>query len=91
MLPMLKTTVSPFRNTPSASSASVAELAIGHMFCLARFLHISNVTMRQGEWNKKAYTGVELGGKPWSDRIRTHRERNRETRSCAGDESVVYQ
>jgi len=51
------------RNTPAASSASVAELAIGHMFCLARFLHISNVTMRKGEWNKKAYTGIELGGK----------------------------
>lgn len=51
------------RNTPGASSASVAELAIGHMFCLSRFLHISNVTMRKGEWNKKAYTGIELGGK----------------------------
>lgn len=51
------------RNTPAASSASVAELAIGHMFCLARFLHISNVTMRKGEWNKKAYTGIELGGR----------------------------
>lgn len=50
-------------NTPNASSASVAELAIGHMFCLARFLHISNVTMRQGKWNKKHYEGIELAGK----------------------------
>ena len=50
-------------NTPNASSASVAELAIGHMFCLARFIHISNVTMRQGKWNKKHYEGIELGGK----------------------------
>jgi D-3-phosphoglycerate dehydrogenase len=50
-------------NTPNASSASVAELAIGHMFCLARFIHISNHTMRQGKWNKKQYEGIELSGK----------------------------
>ena len=50
-------------NTPNASSASVAELAIGHMFCLARYIHISNVTMREGKWNKKKYEGIELAGK----------------------------
>lgn len=50
-------------NTPSASSASVAELAIAHMFSLARFLYISNVTMREGKWEKKAYKGTELCGK----------------------------
>lgn len=51
------------RNTPNASSASVAELVIGHMFNLARFIHNSNVTMRQGKWNKKAYEGIEIFGK----------------------------
>ena len=51
------------RNTPNSSSASVAELALGHMFALARFIHISNVTMKKGEWNKKHYQGVELAGK----------------------------
>ncbi len=51
------------RNTPNSSSASVAELAIGHMFALARHLHIANVTMRSGQWNKKAYKGIELNGK----------------------------
>jgi len=51
------------RNTPNASSASVAELVIGHMFNLARFIHNSNVTMRQGKWNKKAYEGIEISGK----------------------------
>jgi len=50
-------------NTPNASSASVAELAIGHMFCLARHIYISNHTMRQGKWNKKQYEGIELSGK----------------------------
>ena len=51
------------RNTPNSSSASVAELALAHMFALARFVAISNVEMRRGEWNKKAYTGSELSGK----------------------------
>jgi D-3-phosphoglycerate dehydrogenase len=51
------------RNTPNSSSASVAELTIGHMFSLARHLHMANVTMRKGEWNKAAYAGVELAGK----------------------------
>lgn len=51
------------RNTPAASSNSVAELALGHMFALARYIAVANHTMRQGQWNKKKYEGVELGGK----------------------------
>lgn len=50
-------------NTPSASSASVAELAIGHMFSIARHIYIANVTMREGKWEKKKYEGIELAGK----------------------------
>lgn len=50
-------------NTPNASSASVAELAIAHMFTIARFVHVANVTMRQDQWNKKQYKGIELSGK----------------------------
>jgi len=50
-------------NTPAASSVSVAELALAHLFAVYRFLPQSNVTMRQGEWNKKAYKGRELTGK----------------------------
>ncbi|MBO8158320.1 D-2-hydroxyacid dehydrogenase [Thermosyntropha sp.] len=50
-------------NTPKASSASVAELTIAHMLAVARFLHLSNVTMRQGKWDKKNYKGIELYGK----------------------------
>lgn len=53
----------PVRNTPGANSAAVAELALAHMFALARNLHKSNVTMREGQWLKKEYTGIELDGK----------------------------
>lgn len=50
-------------NTPAASSASVAELTLGHMFSMARHIGIANATMRNGEWNKKKYEGIELGGR----------------------------
>lgn len=51
------------RNTPNASSSSVAELILAHMFSLARFLNQSNITMKSGLWNKKDYVGTELCGK----------------------------
>lgn len=50
-------------NTPTASSQAVAELAIGQMFVISRYIYISNVTMRKGDWNKKLYKGIELNGK----------------------------
>lgn len=54
----------PVLNTPGASSISVAELAIAHLFSVCRFLNQSNVEMRQGKWPKKEYAkGVELTGK----------------------------
>ncbi|MCX7884905.1 MAG: D-2-hydroxyacid dehydrogenase [Caloramator sp.] len=51
------------KNTPKASSISVAELTFGHMISISRFIHISNVTMREGKWEKKKYEGFELYGK----------------------------
>ena len=53
----------PVLNTPGANSASVSELVFAHMFALARFIPQANITMRNGEWNKKAYKGFELSGK----------------------------
>ena len=52
------------KNTPKASSQSVAELAMGHMFSCARYLSIAGHTMRENKWEKKAYSkGFELSGK----------------------------
>jgi D-3-phosphoglycerate dehydrogenase len=51
------------QNTPAASSASVAELAIGHMFGLARHIPIGTSSMKSGEWLKKKLKGTELAGK----------------------------
>jgi D-3-phosphoglycerate dehydrogenase len=50
-------------NTPKASSASVAELAIGFMFSLARNLYKATSTMKAEKWEKKAFEGDEIGGK----------------------------
>lgn len=47
-------------NTPCASSVSVAEMVLAHIFSLAKLLNQSNVTMRDGAWNKKQYVGIEL-------------------------------
>lgn len=50
-------------NTPMASSASVAELAIGYMFMLARSLYKASASMKAEKWDKKAFEGDEIGGK----------------------------
>ncbi len=53
-------------NTPAASSRAVAELAFGHVFSLARFLHRANAEMGAGgdfKSLKKEYAkGIQLEG-----------------------------
>ncbi len=53
-------------NTPASSSQSVAELVMGHLFALSRFLNDSYKQMESGDFStlKKNYAkGVELRGK----------------------------
>lgn len=50
-------------NTPNSSANAVAELVIGQILALARFINITNVNMRQNKWEKKQYTGIEISGK----------------------------
>lgn len=53
-------------NTPASSSQSVAELVMGQMFSISRFLHDSYKNMEHGDFNtlKKNYAkGIELRGK----------------------------
>ncbi|HDL85502.1 MAG TPA: 3-phosphoglycerate dehydrogenase [Candidatus Acetothermia bacterium] len=51
------------RNTPAASSNSVAELALGHMISLARYISRGTVSVKGGKWEKKALKGIEIDGK----------------------------
>ena len=53
-------------NTPAASSQSVAELVMGHLFAVSRFLNDSYKNISEGDFSvlKKQYgKGVELRGK----------------------------
>ena len=51
------------RNTPKASSNSVAELALGYMLALARRIPQATMSMTDGQWKKKEIKGTEIAGK----------------------------
>ncbi len=52
------------RNTPSASSNSVAELTIGYLLALVRQVPQAAASMQEGRWEKKVFSkGTELAGK----------------------------
>lgn len=49
--------------SPTGSTLSVAELAMGHMISLARHLHQADRSVREGRWERRKFLGVELNGK----------------------------
>lgn len=51
------------QNTPEASSNSVVELALGHMFSLARDIPRGTASLKKKEWIKSELKGTELAGK----------------------------
>ena len=50
-------------NAPTSTTVAVAELALGLLLALAREIPRADVTMKQGQWVKKEFEGVELNGK----------------------------
>lgn len=50
-------------NTPAGNGIAAGELALGYIFALARKLPQSTASMRAGQWDKKAFMGVEITGK----------------------------
>lgn len=48
------------RNTPEATSVTVAELTIGLMLALARHICAANISTKSGKWEKKQFSGTEL-------------------------------
>lgn len=53
----------PVVNAPTGATASVAELALGHMIALSRSISKADKSMKSGEWLKKQLKGYELSGK----------------------------
>ena len=50
-------------NTPSGNTISTAELTFAMLMSLARKIPQANASMKAGEWNRKAFQGVELYNK----------------------------
>jgi D-3-phosphoglycerate dehydrogenase len=52
------------RNTPTATANPTAELTVGYLFALARHIPQMTNSMKNGKWEKKAFSkGSELAGK----------------------------
>ena len=50
-------------NTPSGNTISTAELTFSMLMALARKIPQAHASMKAGEWNRKAFSGVELYNK----------------------------
>jgi len=50
-------------NTPGSNAPAVAELTVGLMFSLARKICQANISMKNGQWEKNTFNGIELSGK----------------------------
>ena len=50
-------------NTPSGNTISTAELTFSMLMALARKIPQAHMSMKAGEWNRKAFQGVELYSK----------------------------
>src|ERR1700734_364255 len=50
-------------NTPSGNTISTAELTFSMLMALARKIPQAHMSMKAGEWNRKAFQGIELYNK----------------------------
>jgi phosphoserine aminotransferase len=50
-------------NTPGGNTVSTAELALSHIFALARNIPQAVASLKAGKWERSKFTGTELTGK----------------------------
>lgn len=50
-------------NTPAGNTISTAELTFSMLLAMARKIPQAHASMKAGEWNRKAFSGIELNGK----------------------------
>lgn len=50
-------------NAPESNTVAAAEHTLGLMLAVARYIPVADATLRNGEWNRSAYKGVEVSGK----------------------------
>jgi D-3-phosphoglycerate dehydrogenase len=50
-------------NTPGGNTVSTAQLAVSLLASLARKVPAADMSVKDGKWDRKSFTGVELNGK----------------------------
>jgi D-3-phosphoglycerate dehydrogenase len=50
-------------NAPTANTIAAAELTVGLMYALARHIPAAQASLREGEWRRADFVGMELRGK----------------------------
>jgi D-3-phosphoglycerate dehydrogenase len=50
-------------NTPGATTTSVAELTLGAILALARWIHVADASVKAGHWDRTKFPGIEIKGK----------------------------
>jgi len=50
-------------NTPAGNTTSTAEHTIAMLMALSRFIGPAHASMKEGKWDRKSFTGVQLAGK----------------------------
>jgi D-3-phosphoglycerate dehydrogenase len=53
-------------NTPTANAVTTGELALAHLFALARRMPEADASMKAGRWDKSRLVGAELTGKTFA-------------------------
>ena len=47
-------------NSPEGNTIAAAEHALAMMLAMSRYIPAANKSMKEGNWNRKAFTGVEV-------------------------------
>lgn len=50
-------------NTPGGNTVSTAQLALSLMSSLARNIPMADMSVKEGKWDRKSFTGIEMSGK----------------------------
>mmetsp|Transcript_20476 Transcript_20476/g.22243 ORF Transcript_20476/g.22243 Transcript_20476/m.22243 type:complete len:574 (+) Transcript_20476:69-1790(+) len=50
-------------NTPGGNTVSTAQLAVSLLSSMARHIPAADMSIKEGKWDRKSFTGIELSGK----------------------------
>jgi D-3-phosphoglycerate dehydrogenase len=50
-------------NTPGGNTVSTAQLALSLLTSMARNIPAADMSIKEGKWDRKSFTGIELSNK----------------------------